>query len=149
MRYVNLRLIFDAIFVLIVCGASFAQVESGGCLSYEPARVTLHGKLVSRTFPGPPNYTNVRKGDQAETYWILNLDSPRCVNEGKAEPGLNLDQKNIKQVQLVLEPEMYQRYKNMVGKRVLASGTLFGAENGHHHTPVLLTVSSIGLPHWK
>ncbi len=30
-----------------------------------------------------------------------------------------------------------------VGKKVLATGTLFGEHAGHHHTPVLLTVHTL------
>src|SRR5216684_6464494 len=36
-------------------------------------------QLVRKTFAGPPNYHDIRKGDEAETYWLLNLDSPICM----------------------------------------------------------------------
>jgi hypothetical protein len=42
-----------------------------------------------------------------------------------------------------LAPDAYAAYKELVGKRVVASGTLFGAITGHHHTPVLLTVRTL------
>ncbi|MBZ5547108.1 MAG: DUF4431 domain-containing protein [Acidobacteriia bacterium] len=126
-----------------------AQVELSGCRSYEPAVVALHGTLVRKTFAGPPNYRDIRKGDKAETYWLLNLDSPICLNEDKAEPDLNPAQKNVRRVQLVLDQEAYEHFKAMLGKRVVATGSLFGAHTGHHHTPVLLRVSSLEQPHWN
>ena len=138
--------------VLLLLFSSFgclAQLEPSGCRSYEPAVVALHGTLVRKTFAGPPNYEDIRKGDAAETYWLLNLDSPICVDEDKTDPDLNPAQKNIRRVQLVLDPKAYEQFKALLGKRVVATGSLFGAHTGHHHTPVLLTVTSLEQPHWK
>ena len=116
------------------------------CLSYEPAVVTLSGTLVSKTFPGPPNYESVKKGDRPETSWFLDLPESVCVNESETEPDLNPKQSGIHEIQLVLQPEQYQRHKGMVGRKVLATGTLFGEHTGHHDTPVLLTVRTLDLP---
>jgi hypothetical protein len=138
-----------AFFLLFSSLGCLAQLEPSGCRSYEPAVVALHGTLVRKTFAGPPNYEDIRKGDAAETYWLLNLDSPICVDEDKTDPDLNPAQKNIRRVQLVLDPKAYEQFKALLGKRVVATGSLFGAHTGHHHTPVLLTVTSLEQPHWK
>src|SRR5947209_6316965 len=37
------------------------------------------GTLRQKTFPGPPNYEDVHKGDKNETLWLLKPDSPTCV----------------------------------------------------------------------
>ena len=103
----------------------------------------ISGILTCKTFAGPPNYESVRKGDQAEKYWLIELHSPVCVFEDKIDPDLNPSQDRVREIQLVLAPEEYQTYKGMVSKEVIAKGTLFGAHTGHHHTPVLLTVKSI------
>jgi hypothetical protein len=124
-----------------------AQIDPAGCLSYEPAQVTLHGILVRRTFPGPPNYESVRKGDSAETYWFVKLDMPICVSQDRSEPDLNPAQKDIRRVQLVIEPDAYKKYKTLLDKKVVVTGTLFGAHTGHHHTPVLLTVNTVQFAH--
>jgi len=50
---------------------------------------------------------------------------------------------------LVLNKEDGERVRDLLGKRVVATGTLFGAHTEHHHTPVLLTVTFIDRPHWK
>jgi hypothetical protein len=135
------------LFLRVAAGLFFVFLATLGfssdCLSYEPAVVTLRGTLVRKTFPGPPNYEDIRKGDRAEVFWLLDLDSPICVNEGKSEPGLNPEAKNIRRVQLVVEAETYKRYKGLVGKKVIATGTLFEGFNGHHHTPVLLMVMTL------
>jgi hypothetical protein len=101
------------------------------CLSYEPAVVTLSGTLVRKTFPGPPNYESVKKGDKPETSWFLDLPESVCVGEDKTEPDLNPKQSGVHEIQLVLQPEQYQRHKGMVGRKVLATGSLFGEHTGH------------------
>jgi Domain of unknown function (DUF4431) len=106
--------------------------------------VKLSGTLVRKTFPGPPNYESNRRGDQREVYWLLVLSRPTCVDQSKTDPDIDIANKDIQSVQLVfLDPGYYKRDKNLAGKRVVATGTLFGAISGHHHTPVLLTVASL------
>src|ERR1700722_16459982 len=130
-------------------GSRISQLEPAGCRSYEPAVVTLHGSLIRKTFPGPPNYSDIHKGDRAETYFLLNLDSPICLNTDKSDPDLRPSQKNVRTVQLVLEEGTYELVKPLLGKKVVASGSLFTAHTGHHHTPVLLTVTNLEQAHWK
>jgi hypothetical protein len=65
------------------------------------------------------------------------------VAEDEKEPDLNPAKKGVGRIQLVLSPDAYAAYKELVGKRVVVSGTLFGAITGHHHTPVLLTVLTL------
>ena len=113
------------------------------CLSYEPAVVTLSGTLVRKTFPGPPNYESIKKGDRPESSWFLDLSKSVCVNESTPEPDLNPKQSGIREIQLVVKPEQYQQHKELVGKEVRVTGTLFGEHTGHHHTPVLLTVRTL------
>jgi hypothetical protein len=113
------------------------------CLPYGPSVVRLTGTLIRQTFPGPPNYESVRKGDKPETDWLLDLSRPVCVDQDKVEPDLNPAQRDVRRVQLVVDETAYKTHKNLVGKQVVATGTLFGEHTGHHHTPVLLTVSTL------
>src|SRR5258708_5332443 len=103
-RIATMTLVQIALFMLVPV-ACVAQLELVGCRSYEPATVGLHGKLVRETFAGPPNYYDIRKGDKAETVWLVALDSPICINQDEAEPDLNPSQKNVRKVQLVLNKE--------------------------------------------
>ena len=114
------------------------------CLSYEPSLVQLRGTIVRKTFPGRPNYESTKQGDEAETYWLLVLSKPICTAEDKSSPDLNPAQQDIQQIQLVFpDANAYKTYRELVGKKISASGTLFGAHTAHHHTPVLLTVQTL------
>lgn len=136
-----------AVIILMWTTSAIGQSTSQSqCLSYEPAIVTPSGTLVRKIFPGPPNYESVKKGDRHETSWFLDLPESVCVNESKTEPELNPKQSGIHEIQLVLQSEQYQQHKGMVGRKVLATGTLFGEHTGHHHTPVLLTVRALDEP---
>jgi len=90
-----------AVLVLLSPVANSAQVEPPKCRSYEPSVVGLRGTLVRKTFPEPPNYASIRKGDAAETYFLLDLDRPICVDEDKSQPDLNPSHKNIRKVRMV------------------------------------------------
>ena len=105
------------------------------CVTYEPDEVVLKGTIQRHTFPGPPNYESIAKGDRPERYWLLHLAQPICVSassQWEKETG-------VSEVQLIIT-----KYdKTLVGRKVVATGTLFRAHTGHHHTKVVLTVSSI------
>jgi hypothetical protein len=113
------------------------------CLSYEPATVKLMGKIIRKTFAGPPNYESVKEGDRPETYWILHLSRPICVNADENMPGGEEPERNVPDIQLILSTEQYTRYKSLLGKRVEVSGKLMHSITGHHHTNILLTVTGI------
>lgn len=65
---------------------SKSQNSPTTCLSYEPSVVQLTGTIIRKTFPGPPNYTNVKHGDSPERAWFLVLKQPICVQAGKDDP---------------------------------------------------------------
>jgi hypothetical protein len=110
------------------------------CLDYEPKVVNLSGTLVRQTFPGPPNYQSIARGDKAETFWILRLRKPVCVN---VADHFDIHEEGQKQIQLVLEPKQYKQFRRLLGKRVTATGSLFHAHTAHHRKPLLFTTSEI------
>jgi hypothetical protein len=129
------------LFILLLAAPAQGLAQAGQCLAYEPATVSLRGRIIRRTFPGPPNYESVKRGDQPETYWILHLDAPVCVTasaDNDAESG-------VKDIQLILPPAGYARFRKFVGQsiRVDVRGKLLHAISGHHHTPVLLEAADI------
>jgi hypothetical protein len=106
------------------------------CLSHESSVVELTGTIVRKTF------TDAQ--DRPETYWLLELSRPICVNQDPKEPDLNYAQKDVRLIQLLfLDQKMFVTYKDLLGKKVIAKGTLFAGISAHHHTPVLLTVSTL------
>ena len=106
------------------------------CLSYEPSVVELTGTIVRKTF------TDAQ--DRPETYWVLELSRPICVNQDPKEPDLNYAQKDVRLIQLVfLDQKMFVTYRDLLGKKVIAKGTLFAGISAHHYASVLLTVSTL------
>ena len=125
------------LFVSLSFSTAPAQSQNpSACLSYEPSVVELTGTVVRKTF------TDAQ--DRPETYWVLDLSRPICVNQDPKEPDLNYAQKDVRLIQLVfLDQTMFLTYKDLLGKKVVAKGTLFAGISAHHHTPVLLTVSTL------
>ncbi len=133
-----------ALMLLFSSSTSATVKPPQGCLSYESATVTLSGKTARKTFAGPPNYESIKRGDEPETYWILHLTSPICVNADENMPGGKGTEKNVSDIQLVFSGGgQYARRRGLLGKRVIVSGELSHAVTGHHHTKVLLTVAEI------
>jgi len=96
--------------------------------------------IVQETHPGPPNYEDITKGDKPETIWALRLDRSICINSAS---DLNEAEDNLQEIQLVLKATQYVRYRNLIGRKVSVSGTLFDSHTGHHHKKVLLTTDQI------
>ena len=117
------------------------RVVKTSCLKYEPHSSVLYGKIKRRVFPGRPNYESSAEGDEREEYWILHLDKPKCVSASADWE----EARSVSEIQLVFEEgqKQYDKYRALLGWHVIASGTMFHAHTGHHHTTVLLTVSRI------
>jgi len=118
----------------------------GACLAREPATVVLSGIIERATFPGPPNYESVAKGDAEETCWLLRLGQPICL-EASVNLSGDIDhsaRSGVRRIQLVFEgSDGYRIYRDLVGKSVRATGGLFAAFSGHHHAEVLMTVDDL------
>jgi len=109
------------------------------CLHYEGEPLTLTGKLTLQTFYGPPNYGENPETDSRETQAILLLAKPICVNDSPSTD--DAAEKNQRKVTLV--PPVGVDFGLYKGKKVTLRGTLFHANSGHHHTPVLMQVKTI------
>jgi hypothetical protein len=127
------------LFSLALFAAAFTA-QAVACLPYEPAQVFLHGELIRKTYPGPPNFESVADGDEAETGFYLRLDVPACTLDGKDDSD-NVAQKNVRLVQLVLDKKGYDHWRPELGKTVTVKGTLFSPFTGHHHADLLMTVA--------
>lgn len=119
--------------------ASYSVEAQRRQLNYEPQKVTLTGKLVYRTFYGPPGYGESPKTDSRETQPILILDSPVDVIASQYDSA----ERGVKLVTLVVMDFKANPVRPLLGTRVKVEGTLFHAITGHHHTKVLMTVSYI------
>lgn len=121
--------------------AETAQVKEW--LSYQPAVAEVKGTLRIKSYYGPPNYGENPETDAKEALPILILDSPVNVR-GNPDTKAGFDQESVedvREIQLVLT----MPHKELIGKTVVIKGMLFHAFTGHHHTDVLMNVSSIKL----
>jgi hypothetical protein len=122
---------------LLTLGLLGVASEPPACLPPDPATVTLSGVLERQTSPGPPNYDSIAAGDAPETYFVLHLDQPVCLSDLPDNPA--------SLIQLVFNSSSAQSYESLrpwLGQPMTCNGKLFWWQTGHHHTPILLTVTS-------
>jgi len=122
-----------AAFLLASLSASHAKPV---CAPYDVEGITLSGKVVLRTFFGPPNFGESPESDARETQALLQLNQPLCTLA--AEEREEQAERNQRLVTLV--PLGGLSLKQYAGKHVAVQGSLFHADNGHHHTPVLIAI---------
>lgn len=113
------------------------------CLNYEPQKVQLVGQLYKKSFPGPPNYTDINKGDEEEIYWLIKTTEPFCVNKSKDMWADKLIHQSEVQLVMNLKFDFYKNKRSLLGQNVVVRGTLFPQMTGHHKTEVLITVESL------
>ena len=114
---------------------------------YGPEYEQLTGTVKYLTFPGRPNYTSIKEGDEAEKQPYLILDTTIDVktrsSEKKAIPNYE-DVYNIRLVQLI--PTHLEDFKVIKeGRRVTVKGGLSGAISGHHHAKVLIAAEELAV----
>ncbi len=112
---------------------------------FEPIESEIVGRLTTNTFFGPPNYGDTPEQDRLENVWMLYLGEPINVHQDKEhleEGDYNSTKFNITRIQLVIH-DRKQDIKNLMNQNVLLRGTFFGANTGHHYTPVLMEVLTI------
>src|SRR3954466_12373190 len=74
------------------------------CLSYDGDRVELTGTISKKTFPGPPNYESIKKGDTPETYWVMHLAKPICTTASGDDDA----EKGVTDIQMILPQQSAQ-----------------------------------------
>ena len=140
------RLTNGAVAALLGMAGLAGQADASACDRFRFGdEVVLSGKVVTKIYPGPPNYQNVSAGDAAETVRILKLKKPVCVDTNSQQPE---DQPalHVRVVQLVFDADVSRPGRSEVSsKNVSVTGSLFHAQTGHHHTAVLLSVRAIRL----
>ena len=127
-------------------GLKLKRVADDSFLKCSPNIVKLVGTITKVTFPGPPNYKSVKRGDAPEDYWILKLESPVNVAEDPdyPVPDENSPQLDVSELQIDLDGD-YKTYEKLLGKRVEVTGELSQGFTVHHKTPVMIGVSDIKL----
>jgi hypothetical protein len=97
----------------------------------------LSGILISKVFPGPPNYDSIEDGDYPEEGWILKLDSG---SKDILAASMRLDgSMGIDEIEIETEKSFDGDLQRCIGRQVICRGILRDAESAHHHTPLLLS----------
>lgn len=127
--------------ILIVIGILSAAprpaLVAAPCLEYEI--VSLPGTLVRQTYPGPPDYESVTKGDEPQVIWVLLLARRICVVDSNPRYPKEY---NEKEVQLVPGADQYVQYRNLLGEKVIATGKLLHG-GARYQKRLVLTASEI------
>lgn len=108
--------------------SSFARAE---CVDASDSYIRVEGVVGREIFAGPPNYEDITKGDNIETFWFITSFAAICVS--------GLDE-SISKFQLIFRdkyPALFKTESVYVVKGITLEGI-----SGHHHTPVLIEVSS-------
>lgn len=128
------RVCVAAIAVLIFSDAQAA------CVKLDIQQVRLAGTVTPVLFYGPPNYGEDPVHDAKEVAAVLKLDQPISICPDLSANSAPPDSP-VQETQMIFRDPPYGRQWN--GKRVIASGTLFAAQTGHHHTPVMFDVRDV------
>ena len=127
-----------------VCALILAGCSSETRIVNEGKTIAIQGNLSRETFPGPPNYESIEKGDHPETYWVLGVNEPVCARGEDMENGDLYMSAETQRLQLVMTGVQYNEFKSMMGCWVKVSGEVFIGHTGHHNTPVLLDLTRCG-----
>ena len=130
-----------AVFLLSATGWSGSLAAQ--CLYYGDASLT--GRLVQQTYPGPPDFESVTKGDAPLVIWILQLDIGVCILSSDPSYPNVYDEREI---QLVLGNDQYARtdryaqYRHLLGKKVAVTGRLQPG-GGKYEKPAVIATRAI------
>ncbi|PPU68934.1 DUF4431 domain-containing protein [Xanthomonas pisi] len=120
--------------LLILCGV-IAVPACAQSYRYGAPEVTLQGTLISAAGQTP---------DGAEVrYPALQLVAPLTVEATDGSEEFEPRAAGITRLQLSLDATTMRAFKQLKGRQARVSGTLFHADNGHHYTDVLLSVTSV------
>ena len=134
--------------VVVMCAVLNVGAQArAACLDVRQTDpLSFKGTLSRQVFPGPPNYEDVRKGDTPERAFIIKLDAPICAT---GDEFLDSSQ-TFDTVQLLVDDSakdsraLNASLTQLIGKRVEVTGKSgFGAQTGHHHAPLLVTLVKI------
>lgn len=125
-------------------GQRVAQAVPHSCVNVGPGQQsTFIGRLSHRIFAGPPNYTDVRRGDQPAPAYILQLERAACVT---AQDDEFLEDVTTQTIQLLAfdRPDVEAQLRALIGRTVIVTGKDgFGAHTAHHRAPLVLGVVAV------
>jgi hypothetical protein len=133
-------------FVVLVAAGAPTPGRPGvadSCYHYRPAAVSLTGRLIQRTLPGPPNYQSIARGDRPQVVDLLILDAPICtIPDYKDSPNTDAFQ-GQDTIQVRRAESTWREVRRLSGKRVVVKGTLAEWALGPDRTPVVIDPTEV------
>ena len=136
-------LLISSLVILLSGGAPARFGVADSCYHYKPASVSLTGRLVQRTLPGPPNYQSIARGDRPQVVDLLILEAPMCtIADYKDSPNTDAFQ-GQDTVQVRKTESTWRDVRRLTGSRVVVTGTLSEWALGPDRTPVVIDPTEV------
>src|SRR5712691_8483854 len=133
-------------FVVLVAAGAHASARPGvadSCYHYRPAPVSLTGRLIQRTLPGPPNYQSIKRGDRPQVVDLLILEAPICtIADYKDSPNTDAFQ-GQDTVQVRRAEATWREVRRLSGGRVVVTGALAVWSAGPERTAVVIDTTGV------
>ena len=133
-------------FIIIVAAGAQPLARPGvvdSCYHYRPAPVSLTGRLIQRTLPGPPNYQSFARGDRPQIVDLLILDAPICtIPDYKDSPNTDAFQ-GQDTIQVRRAESTWREVRRLSGQHVVVKGTLAEWALGPDRTPVVIDPTEV------
>ncbi|MDE1155560.1 MAG: hypothetical protein PW735_07480 [Acidobacteriaceae bacterium] len=107
--------------------------------------IQLEGTLTLRMFYGPPGFGETPAKDAREKVYLLKLGKPATmtpIDDPKAKTCWDAFP-HVSEVQLFIPPESKIEANGLLGKAVLATGTIRESDAPSEHTKVTLDVKAL------
>jgi len=121
--------------------------EAAPSYQYDTPGIRLEGTLTERKVYGPPGYGETPAKDERDTILVLKLSQPISVQptaDAQASGSASLDpEKNLQEVQLFVDRSQTAEAHKLVGKVVVAVGTLNEAAAPSQYTKVWLDAKTL------
>jgi len=137
--------LISAAVIFIAAGAHPAAWSgvADSCYHYRPAPVSLTGRLIQRTLPGPPNYQSIARGDRPQVVDLLILEASICtIPDYKDSPNTDAFQ-GQDTVQVRRAEATWREVRRLSGRRVVVTGTLAEWALGPDRTPVVIDPTEV------
>jgi hypothetical protein len=132
----------------VACSAQKAAPVVGAVsYRYDTAGIRLEGTLTERKEYGPPGYGETPSKDEKTTILVLKLSHPITVQpaaNAEANGSTSLDPvKDVREVQLYIPKPQVSDARKLLGKVVVAVGTLNEAAAPSQYTKVWLDTQTV------
>lgn len=125
------------ILFLTLFSSSVVKASDKEC-SIGAKKCTFTGSLELHTYPGAPNYKDIKKGDESETHLYLKLDQPIIIHfkDWDKNQAPVTEQTSLLQI----GGDFAERFFKVAKKKNHATirGDIFESFSGHHHTHFLI-----------